>query len=312
MNSWNELIITVSTKDLAKAEAIATVIAEGGIYVEDYSDMLVVLPTIGHYDYISEELLERDKTLASIHIYINEGDTLKEVIEFVEERLKNEEISFTKQFRVVEDTDWEEGWKQYFHPLHIGTRLVICPTWEQYSKEKDEVVIFLDPGMSFGTGDHESTQLALTLVEECSLEGKEILDIGCGSGILAIAALKLGAKTVTGIDINPLAVEISMSNATINGVDSRYSSHCLDVTNKSFSSTIPSMFDLITANVVADFHIHNSLLFYEKLRTNGKIILSGIIDKQLDEVKLAIEKTGFNILDTRLQNSWCSIVAEKV
>ena len=311
MDSWNEVVVGVSTKDLDKATAIVTAVSTGGIYVEDYSDMLNVLPTIGHYDYISSELLAKDKDHADIHFYLYSEEELHEATTFVKERLESEGISFSIIFKTVSDNDWSESWKQYFHARKIGERVVICPSWEEYLPLGNECVVVLDPGMSFGTGDHESTQLSIILLEKCNLDHLSVLDIGTGSGILGITAIKLGAKTVTAIDIDSVAVGIAKENATINEVSRRFTSILGNVYDGDFASTIPNDFDLITANVVADFHIANSKLYYDKLKLDGSLIVSGIIEVQLEDVEKSLMNCGFQIIESKCLNGWCAILSKK-
>lgn len=312
MAVWNEVIVSVPSGDLEKAESIVTAVASGGLYIEDYSDMLSVLPSTGHYDYISETLLDKDRTRSDIHLYLNEDEAPSDVIAFIEQRCHEEHISCGILMRTVSDSDWEEGWKQYFHVRRIGQRIIICPSWEEYNPEGNEAVVMLDPGMSFGTGDHESTQLSLILLEKCHLCGKKILDIGTGSGILGIAALKLGAENVLAVDIDVIAVKVSRENAEINAVGDRFEVLCENITDEMFAVALPDNFDLITANVVADFHIANLPLYSMKLRTKGLIITSGIIKGQLKEVERAVADNGFRLCETVCLNDWCAILAEKL
>lgn len=312
MNSWHEIVITVPTETLKTAEAIITFISPTGMYTEDYSDMSIVLPTISHYDYIDEELKKKDKTRATIHLYLHDEDDLSTTVSFIDERFQSEKIPYTIHHNTISETDWDEGWKKYFHTRRIGNSIIIKPSWEEYEKKDSDIVVVLDPGMSFGTGDHESTQLTLTLLEKCSLAEARMLDVGTGSGILSIAALKMGARFVTAIDIDSNAVEISKNNARINSVEDDFYVVCGDIQEERFSQTIGDDFDIITANVVADFHIANSQLYYNKLRKQGYLIVSGIIGKQLEEVKISLLGSGFEIIEVITDNDWCAILLKKL
>ena len=312
MAEWNEIVLNVPTSEVEEVSAIVTAVTSGGLFIEDYSDMLSIIPTIGHYDYISESLLAKDKSQASIHFYLAEDEEIQPITAFIEERLTDTGIPFNFIFRTVSDIDWEESWKQYFHTRKIGKNLVICPSWEEYTKRENEYVVILDPGMSFGTGDHESTQLALKLLESCSLNDSLLLDIGTGSGILGISALILGAKNVLAVDIDPVSVKISKENATLNSVEDRYEVICGNVMGAEFAATISCNADFITSNVVADFHIANALFYYDRLKPNGKLIVSGIIAVQLEEVQDSMKKVGFGILKTESENGWCAILLEKL
>jgi len=309
MAVWHEIALRVVVDDLETAAAVATVVSPDGIFIEDYSDMLEMLPTIGHYDYISEELSSKDTGVADIHLYLAEDAGMSKVVSFIEDRLNKENIPHSITFRDIDELDWSESWKQFFHPRRIGSSIVIAPSWEEYEPNSGEYVIVLDPGMSFGTGDHESTQLALELLEQLSPYCMDVLDIGTGSGILGIAALMLDAKGVFAIDISSVAIEISRANAKLNGFADRFTALQCDVADDGFINN-STRYDLILSNVVANFHISNADMYYDKLKPGGSIILSGIIEPQLEDVIERISAAGFGVYSTLTRNGWCALRAE--
>ncbi|MCL1829955.1 MAG: 50S ribosomal protein L11 methyltransferase [Oscillospiraceae bacterium] len=312
MASWNEVIVSIASSDLERAAAIATMVAPGGIYIEDYSDMLTVIPTVDHYDYISESLLMADKNQSCLHIYFENHNTLSSSLSFVEQQLNSEQIPYTTLIKTVNEEDWQESWKQYFHAMKLTDRIVVCPSWEEYQPQCDEILLLMDPGMSFGTGQHESTQLALQLLENCKPKGMTVLDIGTGSGILAISALKLGAESAVGVDISTVAVTAANENAERNSVKDRFDCICADISDPKHNDLFEINFDLIISNVVADFHILMIQNYANWLKIGGKLIISGIITAQLQQVISVFGQTGFEILGSESRNDWSCILLQKI
>ena len=198
---WTDISITVAKRDADTAEAIATMVANGGIYIEDYSDLEQQAWEIAHVDLIEQELLDKPRDVVIVHMYLAPDENPAEVLPLFEERLKNSGIDYQLNTTGVEQEDWQNGWKKFYHAMDIGNRLAIVPGWEDY--ETDRIKIIMDPGMAFGTGTHETTSLCLETLDSLVKGGERVLDIGTGSGILAIAALKLGAKVAEGVDIDP-------------------------------------------------------------------------------------------------------------
>ena len=201
---WTDISITVAKRDADTAEAIATMVANGGIYIEDYSDLEQQAWEIAHVDLIEQELLDKPRDVVIVHMYLAPDENPAEVLPLFEERLKASGIAYQLNTTGVEQEDWQNAWKKYYHAMDIGSRLAIVPGWEQH--DTDRIKIVMDPGMAFGTGTHETTSLCLETLDELVQGGERVLDIGTGSGILAIAALKLGAKVAEGVDIDPMCV----------------------------------------------------------------------------------------------------------
>ena len=196
---WTDIRLTVAKADAENAEAVATLIAEGGIYIEDYSDIEQQVAEIAHVDLIEQELLDKPRDTVIIHLYLEPGASQVETLALIAARMEAAGIPYTVETEGVEQEDWQNGWRKYYHPMEIGSRLAVVPSWQQY--DTDRVKLILDPGLAFGTGGHETTSLCLEALDEQVRGGERVLDIGTGSGILAIAALKLGfLRILTGQD----------------------------------------------------------------------------------------------------------------
>ena len=241
---WTDISITVAKRDADTAEAIATMVANGGIYIEDYSDLEQQAWEIAHVDLIEQDLLDKPRDIVIVHMYLAPDENPAEVLPLFEERLKNSGIGYQLNTTGVEQEDWQNAWKKYYHAMDIGERLAIVPGWEDY--RTDRIRIVMDPGMAFGTGTHETTSLCLETLDSLVKGGERVLDIGTGSGILAIAALKLGADSAEGVDIDPMCVRTAGENAARNGVADRFKVLVGDLSDKA-----SGQYNIITANIVA-------------------------------------------------------------
>ena len=302
METWNELTVKVKTEDTARASDVCTVIADMGIYVEDYSDLENVVWNIAHVDLIEQELLERDRTHSLIHVYIKQEKDALECVEFIKARLDAEGIEYETSIVGVNEEDWANNWKQYYHTQRIGKRIIVTPSWEEYTPVEGEVQMRLDPGMAFGTGTHDTTRLCLELLEEVVTPETRILDVGTGSGILSVGGVLLGAPSALGVDIDPVAVKVADENAEINGVTDKTEFVCGDLTDKAHGK-----FEIVTANIVADVIIRLLSTVKNYLLKGGVLIVSGIIDTRADEVENACHEAGF-VTEKRLEHGgWVAI-----
>ncbi|NLC32646.1 MAG: 50S ribosomal protein L11 methyltransferase [Clostridiales bacterium] len=204
----------------------------------------------------------------------------------------------------VLEKDWAEYWKRFYKPFRITTRLVVCPSWESYQAQKDDIVISLDPGLAFGTGTHETTALCAELIQKY-FQGGKVLDIGTGSGILAIAAAKLGAKDVLAIDIDPLAVRTAQENVLINGLDAQVKVELGDLL-QGLSET----YDFAIANILADVIMMLSEPLKSQLKDDAIFICSGIIKDRQEDVRHALEKCGYDILETLCRGEWIAFAVK--
>ena len=200
------------------------------------------------------------------------------------------------------EEDWENNWKQYYKPLRVGRRLVVVPSWEDYEKQADDIILRLDPGMAFGTGTHATTRLCMELLEQSITPGCTVLDVGCGSGILAVCSVLLGASHADGVDIDELAVKIAGENAALNQAADRTHFVQGDLTDK-----ISGQYDVICANIVADVIIRLCPSLRRFLQPGGYFLASGIIDERSVEVEKAIRDCGMYITDRREEDGWVAL-----
>lgn len=302
---WTEIKITVPAKDLGTAGDIAQMVVPYGIYIEDYSALEQEVREIAHIGLIDESLLQKDRDKGVIHVYISPEESPREAVAFLSERLNAQQIVHEINSESCAEEDWLHNWKQYFHPIPVGKRLLIRPTWRNEYDPKGRVVLNLDPGLAFGTGTHETTRLCLTALERYIREGASVLDVGCGSGILAVASLLLGAGHATGVDIDELAVKTAKENAALNHVDDRFEAICGDLTKQ-----VSGKYDVVFANIVADAVILLSKDIAGFLKDDAVYIMSGIIDTRVQEVMQALEGR-FEIIEKLTENGWYCLVVKK-
>lgn len=304
MSDWTEIKIIVPNKYIDTAGNIAQMAVPYGIYIEDYSMLEEEVEQIAHIDMIDEELLEKDRTKGIIHIYINPEDNPAEAIAFLKERYTSESIPHEFQLESCAEEDWLNNWKQYFNPIEIGEKLLIRPTWRSEYDPGDRAVLNLDPGIAFGTGGHETTRLVLKQIEKLACKGKTILDVGCGSGILSVAALLLGCDSAFGVDIDELAVKTAAENAALNNVSDNFTVVCGNLTDK-----VSGKYDIIAANIVADAIIMLTPSVKQFMKPDAVYIMSGIIDSRCAEVEKAVSH-DFDITDKYEDNGWICLTAK--
>ncbi len=296
-NTWTCIKATSPHEYLDELCAVMSM-TENSLSIEDYSDVEKELDGV-YGDLIDESLLKADKTVVSVSVYIPSDEDADAALSEIKARLTAAGIpAETSSFVVCED-DWADCWKKYYHPIHTGKRVVIVPVWEEYTPADGELVVLMDPGMAFGTGTHETTRLCAALTEEYMVPGYTMLDVGCGSGILAICGAKLGASECLACDIDPAAVRIAGENAELNAtpnVTAMKSDLLRDVPVKQY--------DLITANIVADIIIRLSPDVGAYLKDDGVLIVSGIILERCAEVRAALTAHGFTEDSYLEENGW--------
>lgn len=300
---WTEVSITVPVERVDEAGDIAQMVVPYGIYIEDYSMLEDEVQQIAHIDLIDEDLLGKDRSKGVVHIYISPEDNPVEAVAFLKERYTQADIPFEINTTGCQEQDWLNNWKQYFNPIEVGEKILIRPTWRDKYDPKGRVVLNLDPGLAFGTGTHETTRLCLQAVEKYTTPDTEMLDVGCGSGILSVAALLLGAKSAVGVDIDEMAVKTAKENAVLNGVDDRFTVLAGNLTDK-----VEGKYNVVAANIVADAIIMLSKDIKNYMYDDSVYIMSGIIDTRVDDVLNAIGDT-FEIKEKLLENGWCCLVA---
>ena len=305
--TWSQLKVTCNVKHLDTLCAIMSVI-DSSIMIEDYSDIETGLKTV-YGDLIDESILNSDKSIASCSIYVAEDININEYISFIKSQLDENGIDGKIEVLGTDEEEWSTAWKKYYKPTHIGHKMVIVPSWETYDAKDDEIVIDMDPGMAFGTGTHETTRLCAELLEENIQAGDYMLDVGSGSGILAICASKLGAAKCAACDIDPIAVRTEKENAERNGCDN------IDCYVSDLLSDVKNIdgrpFDIVTANIVADIIIRLAPGIGAFIRPDGLFIASGIIDEREAEVDAALKKCGMIKLSAKHEKGWCALLFKK-
>ncbi len=304
MAQWTEILITINSSDVDRAGDIANMVVPYGIYIEDYSALESEVKSIAHVDLIDEDLLKKDKSKALIHVYLEPGVNPAEALAFLSERFNDEGITHTLDTKATMDEDWRNNWKKFFNPTPVGKRLLIRPTWRDDFDAAGRAILNIDPGLAFGTGNHETTRLCLEMIEKYLKDNAKVLDVGCGSGILAIASLLLGAESAVGVDIDEVAVRTAVENAELNSVSDRFTAICGDLTRK-----VSGKYDLIVANIVADAIISLSAGVKEFMKPDTVYIMSGIIDTRGDEVACAVGK-NFDIIERVEDGGWVCLAAK--
>ena len=303
VKEWHQIRATVKLPQLDALTAIMSMLSNN-LMIEDYSD--IDLKTC-YGDLIDESILSADKTVASVSVFLPCEKNYNEAVDFIRTRCASEGLDASIEVVGVNEEDWANSWKEYYKPLHIGEKIVIVPAWERYEKKEHEVIVSMDPGMAFGTGSHETTRLVIGLLEKYTKPGCRMLDVGCGSGILAICAAKLGAGQCRAYDIDPVAVRVANENIKDSGltnVTCEVSDLLRDV-DRSYA------YDLITANIVADIIIRMAPDVGALMHAGTVLLVSGIILERSGDVVEALEKHGLKIVDRAVDNDWFAMAVMK-
>ncbi|MGN0494088.1 MAG: 50S ribosomal protein L11 methyltransferase [Acutalibacteraceae bacterium] len=305
--NWTEITVAVRQEDTDAAAAIANMTVPYGIYIEDYSDLEKGAEEIAHIDLIDEELVAKDRDTSIIHIYISECDNAAEALEFLKERLSAAGIGYEVNSVGINDSDWNENWKKYFHATEIGEKLAVVPSWERYDNKDNRTILHIDPGAAFGTGTHATTSLCLDMLQNYVDCNTEMLDIGCGSGILAVASVLLGAEKAVGVDIDAQSVKTARENAEINGVTDKTEFIIGDLAEK-----VTGKYSLVCANIVADVVIRLLESVKSYMKEDGVLIVSGIIDLRENDLLAAAQRYGFAVTEKRYRDNWCAFALKSV
>lgn len=320
---WIKLSISTTTEGI---ETVCAVLMEQGVLgveIDDSTDFHNFLEN-NHdkWDYVDEELLKAHESGSYVSFYVTDDADGKETLSLVKNALLNLksqdngislgtlELSGTN----MKEEDWSENWKQYFKPLNVGDKILILPEWEKLDAPTDRTVFTVNPGMSFGTGAHHTTQLCIKAMEKHLENGMTVLDLGCGSGILSIISLLLGAKHATAVDIDENAVKIAVENAEKNNIDlNNYRTMAGNVTcdEELFKKISDRKYDIVLANIVADVIIGIRDIVPEFLREGGIFITSGIIEERLPDVVNAYNNSSFTPISEEHQGGWASLVYRK-
>jgi len=308
---WAEISIQTTQE---ATEAVANIfhdIGTSGVVIED-PELINSYRHSGTWDYCG--IPEDDTGIVTVTAYLPVDNRLHESLQLFEQRVNElaqhniDKGSGTIRWREVQEEDWSSAWKQYFHPVKIGERVVIKPSWEDYRPADKEIVIELDPGMAFGTGTHHTTQMCIRCLEEVIFPGCTVFDIGTGSGILAIAAAKLGAGTVRAVDLDSVAVKIAGENILMNGVQDTV---CISEGNLLTGVAGDDKADVIIANIIADVIIRMAPDLPTRLKDGGVLIASGIIITHLSDVTAALEQINLSVEKIMEEGNWVAIVARR-
>ncbi len=276
--------------------------------IEDPRDFDYILSGSVYYDYIDEHVVQgRENCSVTVYLPDNaQGGERRELLVQTVQTFGSLPIAFS----LTKEEDWANNWKAYFKPLPVGKRLIIKPSWEELPGNNDRIVLEIDPSTSFGTGGHATTKLCLEALEREISGGEDVLDMGCGSGILGVGAMLLGAKSVCAVDIEENAVTITKQNALRNDVLDGFSLHCGNVTeNADLAQEISrGGYDIIAANIVADVIIAMAGLFKTLLRPSGMLLCSGIIVERRENVIDALKSNGFHIKSVHESEGWVALV----
>ena len=313
--NWTEVKIYTTTAGIDPLTGSMLDLGLQGFMIEDAQDFDEFLhDTTPHWDYVDQAVMEKMKDCETcVTIYVADNPQGMEELMQVRQilaRLKAQDPDgkygrLELEMKDVDEEDWSNTWKKYYHPVQVGEHLVVCPSWEAYDRQPDDVVLTLNPGMAFGTGTHDTTRLCMELLEKYITPQDTVLDVGCGSGILAITAALLGANKIIGCDIDEVAVKVAGENAALNGVQDRIAFHQGDLT-----SQVEGSFQIICANIVADVIIRLSEDAGRYLAKDGIFITSGIIDTREQDVLNALEQNGFQVIERRTSGGWVALACK--
>ncbi|MBR6102802.1 MAG: 50S ribosomal protein L11 methyltransferase [Ruminococcus sp.] len=313
--NWIEIDIYTTTEGIEPLTGSLLGMGINGFVIKDPADFDEFLndKTI-NWDYIDDDLMGLKDGETTVTVYLPENGQGLEYLEGVKLELKalkqrdtdNRFGRLEYELKNVKEEDWANNWKQYFKPLTVGEKLLIKPSWESVDPDEKRKILEIDPASSFGTGQHNTTQLCLELIEKHLKKGDTLLDLGCGSGILSIAAILLGASTIKAVDIDDNSVRIARENAEKNHISSDiYSAYCGNIIDdRNLVRQLGTGYQVVCANIVADVLIAMSGKFKGFLAPGGTLIVSGIIDSRKDEVLDVIASLGFELLEIREKEDW--------
>ena len=309
--AWLEITIDTASREVETVAQGLTARGFSDLVIEDEQEFEEFLEeNRAYWDYIDENLQQQLQGLSRIKLYLEDTDeaSLKRL------RAYAEEAGLPTTVSPLAQTDWEESWKENYPPQEIGADLVVLPCWLAQDYEGSRKQVILDPGLTFGTGAHPSTQMVMEAMEQAVFPGARCLDLGSGSGILSITALRLGAEQAVGVDIDPKAEDIARENAGYNGFSSpEFTALTGNVTSDKelMERLAAESWDVVLVNIVADVIIGLAPVLPLFLRENTKLICSGILDSRLEDVKNALEDAGITVEQTRAKEDWRCICARR-
>lgn len=306
MNEWTQLRVTCPVSDAETVSAVMSMI-DNNLMIEDPNDADAIETIYG--ELMDESIVNADRSEVKISVFLSEDRNPAEILSFLRDRFTFLGIEVRTETVGRKESDWAEVWKKYYRPLPISDTVTVVPVWEKYEAKDGEKLVYMDPGMAFGSGTHETTRLCAALIEDYMKPGDYVLDVGTGSGILAIAAAKLGAGKVNAYDIDPVAVRIAGENVAFNGVSDTVNCGVSDLLRDVDLREGP--YDFVSANIVADIILRMADDISRFVKEGGLLAVSGIIERQAGEVEEKLISKGFDLLDRRTERDWNSLLLKK-
>lgn len=315
---WTEVNIYTTTPAIDLLCSKLEDIGIKGFAIRDAEDFNEFLQNKnGQWDYIDDDLMGLSQCETCITVYLPDNNQGKDMLLAIRSMLTELKANDTDnsygrlvaELSSIREEDWANNWKKYFKPIEIGEKLIIKPSWENCSNDDNRKILEIDPASSFGTGQHHTTRLCLELLEKSLNQGDRVLDMGCGSGILSIGAMLLGAENAVAVDIEENASVTAMENALKNNIPKeKYTTYFGNIlTDSKLADKIDSKYDIIVANIVADVLIAMKDYFVRYIKNNGILIVSGIITERMDEVINAISSVGFEMLEVNTKEGWAAV-----
>lgn len=312
--NWLEYTVLTTTE---ASDMISNLLIEAGskgVMIEDKNDVALNQRPEGQWDIIDEEIARRIGDDVKVTGYYPIDERIADTVSHIETELRKlQAIEFdfpvgklTGYTHSIDEEDWAESWKKSYKPFRLGSHIVIKPGWERFDPEPEDRIIEIDPGMAFGTGTHETTGMCVELIEEYVKPGMKVIDIGTGTGILAIAAAHMGAKEVLATDLDPMAVKVAAENVEKNGFSGTITTRCGDLLE-----AVDETGDVVIANIIADVIKMLAAPVRAHIAPGGRFICSGIARERQDEVIEALNAAGYKNLDVREKGEWCAIEAER-
>lgn len=308
--TWIEVRVITKSEALEPISGIFYGLDCKGVAIEDPEDILGREQGPLTWDFADINVLEHKGKFAVVKGYFSEEDNIDEIIAYINEKV--EEIKALGidvgegkvEFEKMYEEDWANNWKKYYKPSKVGEKIVVKPIWEEYEVKDEELVVELDPGMAFGTGEHETTRMCIQALEKYVQKDSTVFDVGCGSGILAIAAAKLGAKLAVGVDLDPVAVESAKENVGFNNIDN------IEILHGNLIEVIDGKADIVVANIIAEIICILTEDVSRVIKPNGYFITSGIIHDRVEMVTNKLEECGFEVVKVNKDGEWNCIIAK--
>ena len=299
---WIELVVHTTTAGSDEVSSVLVGSGAAGTMIEDRADIPDPAKPHGIWEIIDPKLLDSMPEDVLVHAWFEAGNGFPMLLD----RIRSSR-SLRIETRTVSDEAWDEIWKKSFRPFHASSHFVIKPTWEDYAPEPDDRIIEIDPGMAFGSGTHETTSMCLSLLEDVIAGGESVIDVGTGSGILAIGAALLGAGNVLAVDIDPDAVRVAAENVKNNRVDG-----IVDVRQGNLLDHVDAVCDICVANIISDVIITFVAPLKSHIRPGGLFICSGIVSSRAEDVRRALENAPYEILRRVDKGEWTAFLSRRI